>query len=71
MFLCLFAGGAVQQLPKGLGTGAAESGKADQAKFVDKRYVIFKGQSHNFQVNISLHEVIIIKSSNHSDHMMS
>ena len=37
IFLVLFAGGAVQQLPKGLGTGVGESGKPGQISFAHKR----------------------------------
>ena len=35
----LFAGGAVQQLPKGLGTAVGETGKPGQVSFASKRYV--------------------------------
>ena len=37
MFLCLFAGGGVQQIPKGLGTGVGESGRPNQIAYSDTR----------------------------------
>ena len=37
MFLCLFAGGQPQTLPKGLGTEEAQGAKS-QISFSDKRY---------------------------------
>lgn len=37
IFVVLFAGGAVQQLPKGIGTGVSESGKPEHVPFASKR----------------------------------
>ena len=39
MFLCLFAGGQPQQLPKGLGTEGADNTQS-HVTYSDKRYVM-------------------------------
>lgn len=37
MFLCLFAGGAAQKLPSGLGTGVGEHGRPNHVAYGDTR----------------------------------